>query len=204
MSTRFYLLISIFFTLHTQALVYEYTYFGQPLQFDEATSLEWGWRQSYSSSAAPSHYQGTMQIDESLIPGGTLVNTSVYFFAEEAFWPEYSVNTPLGLLDDSSQVSGLLSFDIHPFPGGVWSWIHFTTDEKRNIVSWKSDYTDHYPDGGIRDDGDWWGAYSGEFYRAEPGTWSKPRVVPIPSTLILSSSLALIFMGLRINKKLKW
>ncbi|SMF27381.1 hypothetical protein SAMN02745866_01735 [Alteromonadaceae bacterium Bs31] len=202
-------------TLRSEALVYEYAYYGNTLYLDEAKNLEHGWGpipDDYFFSKSYEGYKGKMRIDERLLPGGTLLNASISFYAhavpygatEEWIRNGWALDSPLGILDDSSRVDGLLLFDIHPFPGNVYSRINFSTDEQRNIVSWSSEFFNASPDGGLSSNprfGDWYYGYGGPVYFSEPGTWKAPSLVPIPNSLLLFGSAGVLGFGWRLFSK---
>ncbi|RLU01211.1 hypothetical protein [Ketobacter sp.] len=157
--------------------VWKYTYSGGPLLIDESTDYS-GFPDTFPG------YSGDILIDENALPGGTLVNATVSFVAIAAYFEheDYTINTPFGLLDNASQVDGLLAFDIHEFPA-IEAFFNFTTDENRQIVSWESDFLAGPPDGGISSEkGDYY-RIGGDgpdvyWYSEGAGSWSRPHAVP--------------------------
>jgi len=203
---RWVLLFSLFSATTSEALVYEYKYFGNPMYFDEELSLRYGWDPDSGAPIRPviDAYTGIMRIDEEKLPGGTLVNADVFFDAQSAIWhgSTSGFESPLGILYRSSQVEGLLAFDIHPFPDQGLAWINFSTDENRNIVKWESFYVNHYPDGGTSGEyGDTQDSYDGVVNLSAPGRWSAPSIVPLPGSLVLFGSAVLGFFGLRFRSR---
>ncbi len=196
-----------FVAFNVEALIYKYEYEGNTLNLVKGNG-------EYGDTVTG--YSGSMLIDENLLPGGSLANTSVSFLArstwgwgsgneQELLEEGYAIETQIGVLLKSSHVDGLVAFDIHPIPGEVEASINFTTDDNRNIISWFTSYTDGYnPDGNTGSNGDWEVYEWGDEYYAPPGIWSAPAVVPIPGTLWLLSTagLAIIF-GIRQRFRLK-
>jgi hypothetical protein len=161
------------------AAIYEYVYSGNVLR-DE------------SGTPAPAPYErfsGDMWVDESQVPGGTLVNAT---FSGEFSFP-----------DSWDSIPWLEKFTIwpaYPSPPSAFAALEFTTDADRNIVSWDIEISDGPPDFDITDTGDR-AFFSGdpedeEEYFAAPGTWSEPTVIPVPAALLLLlSAVATIPLG---------
>jgi hypothetical protein len=175
---KIFLLVSVLaMSSFSYGQVWKYTYSGGPLLIDENTDYD-GFPDTFPG------YNGEILIDESALPGGTLVNTTVSFLAIAAYFDdeEYTIDTPFGILDNASQVDGLLAFTIHEFPA-IQAYFNFTTDENRQIVAWESDFLAGPPDGGISsENGDYY-RIGGDgpdvyYYSESAGSWSRPHAVP--------------------------
>lgn len=123
-------------------------------------------------------YSGLMRIKEEALPGGTLADATVTFTVDSpSGWPPSPVPLP----------AGLLYFDIFPFTSAIaGASISFTTDSLKRIVTWNGQFLDGPPDGGITSSfGDFYLIPESPVfeYRASPGTWSAPALVPVPAGL---------------------
>jgi hypothetical protein len=130
-------------------------------------------------------YGGRMEIDESALPGGTLRNARVIFDWSDPFEP---------------RPAGLIAFGVFPFPGCCGASFTFTTDAGRRITSWGGSYLDGPPDGLVSSGfGDELVFESSFAWRAPPGTWSEPAVVPLPATgaLLAAAFAGLMLLGRR-------
>lgn len=183
-------------SIPASALIYEYQYIGNELVTTD----------DYAGSSLPETYpgyNGIMKIDESLLVGGTLANASVSFYLLEDNYGSGTISTPFGTLSSDSRVDGLLDYTVATslldFPAVAGTRISFRTNSSRRIISWNIAMLDGPPDGGITSfRGDDYVVSEEDYvrYLAAPGTWTSPKVVPLPPSLILSFSGMVFMYGL--------
>lgn len=171
----------------TKAAIIQYRYDGLPLLRDPA-----------SDPSLPAYfggYRGLMTIDESQLPGGTLVNATVTI-AQPPTGPLVNADALLQF-DFSSSDTPFGAFPV--FPATAAASITFTTNSLRQIVAWNIDILDGPPDHLIFGDASGGGFdnwFSGpvnppfdiSYTSAGPGRWG---IVPLPAALpLLATALA--------------
>lgn len=175
--------------VQANASIYEYTYTGNTL-FPGFNAAAFGY------PAYLPAFSGVMKIDEKALDGDTLVDSTISF----SVLPGNDILTPFGQLSSSSEIDGLLAFDVFSLPPTASSSISFTTDSDRNIVSWYMDFLDGPPDSLVSSVfGDFIeftvneNLYSG--YYAAAGTWSAPTVIPVPGAVWLFGTALIGLIG---------
>ena len=153
-----------------EASTARYSYTGLPLfANDETAAMDQGFEPVLPG------YSGWMVIDETALPCGSLSAATITFSLDYPSLPDAT--------------SGLLFFDVFPFPATAGSTITFSTDADKKIVSWLGDFLDGPPDGRISSTGGDLYFVPGSpniLYSSEAiGTWA---VVPIPPALPLALS----------------
>lgn len=163
------------------AAVVAYRYFGQTLLLTETYDPEETWPATLPA------FSGLMLVNESALPGRTLIDATITFSVEA------------GLDEGGKPVAenppGLLFFDVFPWPGIGGSTITFTTNAQRDIVSWLADILDGPPDIRSSPAFDTVEAPGSFLYRsAGPGVWTT-TVVPLPGAAALSGTAMILLVA---------
>ncbi|MCF1711165.1 VPLPA-CTERM sorting domain-containing protein [Tabrizicola sp. J26] len=196
---------------HAQAAVVTYDYQGQDLDEWEWTSCiapgeELPWEPCTKTPIPDSAFWGSVTFDLDHIPGGSLANSTISFYASEVWesdnqWSmKYEFSGPGGsdslewvgdeaTPSDFSKVAALVRSTgwvfaaLHPWLAEGRLWMTF--DNEANVIDWEFSRWEGSPDT------DWMSTTGGDgytdHYSSGPGTWTKsvdPSPVPLPAAAI--------------------
>lgn len=179
--------------------VYKYQYYGANMDLDSYWEDYDGW--STPPPAILPGYRGTILIDESALPGGSLVNADVSFDLISCDWAldcdtSGYIATSYGPYSTTSRLDGLIGFDMFENGQAFLADLSFVTNSDRDIVAWVGSFFYGFPDGGISNiTGDFYDVGTATWINDIPGKWSAPVLVPEINASSMPLALSLLLLG---------